>query len=231
MSYGTNPFALGGWNNPGNPASINSNENRIYSNLPINALQEFQPFNGQQMTGPRPSFSTYRFVHPAAPYIPTAPVDTLNSIVVDAYNQPRFLISTAAQGYGNPAIGGPQPASMLTSMTSSNPQVGQISLVEWFRHPVAQLANVFQRQLISTILQVRSASTVVLSVGRRSYQWVRNPGDQQMYFFDASFNPPELMAIASREAAGTVMLNVSPTAPLEVIVFSSALLLSGRTLD
>jgi hypothetical protein len=119
-------------------------------------------------------------------------------------------------------------------MTSST-QVGQVAFIEWFRHPVAQLANIFQRQLISTILQVRSASTVVLTVRGRTYQWVRNPGEAQMYFFDAGFNPPELMAIASRENSGTVMLNVSPTAPqqglLEVIVFSSALLLSGRTLD
>ncbi|KAF6747536.1 hypothetical protein DFP72DRAFT_1115699 [Ephemerocybe angulata] len=229
MSYGTNPFAMGGWANPHNPASINDHpESRLYSNMPVGELQNSQGMSVNQFSGPRPSFVTYRFVQSSPPPLPGTPVNVLNSAVLDGRARPCFYITTNSHS-------GSQAPISTTSITDGSG--AGVALVEWSLHPFAQLTNTFPRQLVSTIIQIRSSTTVAMVIRGRSYQWVRNPGEQQMYFYDASFNPPEILAIVGRDdlGSGMVVLNISPVALqyalLEAVIMSSALLLSGRTLD
>jgi len=220
----TNPFALGGWSNPGNPASPETPEHRIYANMPISNLQSAQPFQNYHFIGTRPSFSTLRFVHARPPAAPGTPVDVLNSVVVDDQTRALLFLSTATN-----------PSTNTTVTAVTNPQGAGIGLVEWSLHPFGALAGIFQRQLVSTILQIRSQTTVAMVIRGRTYQWARNPGDSQLYFYDTAFTPPELLTVVSRETTGLVTVSVSPFVATqnltEAVIFSAALLMSGRPLD
>lgn len=223
--YSTNPFALGGWSNPHNPHSINENpENRLYANLDVGILQNAPPMFANHVSGPRPSsFSAYRFMH-AAPPAPGSSVDLLSSAIVDAHGRACFYFTSKS----HPT----QPTGATTTMTDA--KGATLALVEWLVHPFAKLEGKFTKQLISSILKIRSGTTIAMMVHNKPYHWVRFPGQPQMCFYEVTANPAELIAIVAPEA-GSVTLSVSPVALqrdlLDVVVLSSALLLSGKRLD
>ncbi|KIY49472.1 hypothetical protein FISHEDRAFT_41131 [Fistulina hepatica ATCC 64428] len=205
-----NPYAAGGWPNPGNPNSINNvpwspsapPQPSVYGALPLSVPPRTVVFQSFTFT----SFSP----------------DILNCSVLGPQARPYFRVITDT----------PTPGFTLIYHYNRGPAV---TVTQWSPHAVVEVRDIVKKQRASQWLALApDGRSRMMEVRGRRYVWMPQADLICLYTATMGSTPPTLMGRISR-GNRTVTLELTSDAIqiglLEASVLATTLLLSGRIID
>ncbi|TRM60324.1 hypothetical protein BD626DRAFT_571744 [Schizophyllum amplum] len=200
-----NPFAQGGWYNPGNPNSVNEGrwsphspaQPSMFGALPFaqaGSPQEFHSFTFSL----RPSILSSTV---------TGPRDKMYIAVVTDNPKPGFTLLHLAEGKA-------------------------FGVIQWAQRTIIEVRDIVRKQFASDFLKLSDDGTSRIMEARgKTYAWV--PKSDFICLYTYGSTTPELMARVSK-GQGIVTLEMSTRALqiglLEVATMATVLMLSGRSL-
>ncbi|KAF8998295.1 hypothetical protein BDQ17DRAFT_1328936 [Cyathus striatus] len=202
----TNPYAQGGWGNPGNPGTI-AGQFPNHSSIPptFGALPAIS-------AEPSPTLMAFFFV--------SSNYDILNSSVIGTKSQKYFDIQSTP--YGG------------TEFTNFRRPSGEtFSVVEWNGRPKVELQNLFRKDYVSRWMPLSSdRSSRTVTIGSTRYTWIY--ANEMVYVYPYGGDTRSLVAriYRGKEAITLEMtVNSLQAGLLEPFVVTAALLFSGRAIE
>ncbi|KAJ7473497.1 hypothetical protein FB451DRAFT_1558691 [Mycena latifolia] len=200
-----NPYAQGGWNNPGNPNALGSSSNFPPQPSIVGAL----PFP-TRLPGPAPTLLSFSF----ASFNPSI----LNCTITGPQSRVYFRIVT-----DSPTVG------FTVFLDAVNQPV---AVIEWLENPVVEIRGILSKRPIAQWLALsQNRSHRKMEALGKMFFWV--PGGEYIFLYAAGLGQPQVYAQVSRgDNAVTLQLTVEAIqlGLLEVCVAATFLLQSGRNI-